>query len=213
MRSGSPSRNSTRHVVQARVPATIVQLIDSPHLAQSQDQPLMGLGVWEREDGRRRQRALLSPRGPDHETHGLFGRIAANPQGTNPVKAALRGGQSGHYRESRRRPRGGGVGPRGPTNRGRCGGATELAGFDVGSVGNIQFNGFAGNDVLVVDRRVTATVIADGGAGNDVLIGGGGRTTSCWAASGSDLLFGGPGRDILIGGDGRDQLFARRQRR
>ena len=39
MRSGSPSRNSTRQVVQ-RVPATGVQLIDSRILLECQNQPL-----------------------------------------------------------------------------------------------------------------------------------------------------------------------------
>src|SRR5262249_39622983 len=29
--------------------------------------------------------------GPDHEMHGLFGKITANPAGTNPVSAAVKG--------------------------------------------------------------------------------------------------------------------------
>ena len=30
--------------------------------------------------------------GPDGEAHGLFGKITANPAGTNPVSAQLTGG-------------------------------------------------------------------------------------------------------------------------
>ena len=45
--------------------------------------------------------------------------------------------------------------------------------------------------------------MADGGAGNDILIGGAGDDILI-GGGGADLLIGGGGNDILIGGDGAD---------
>ena len=53
-----------------------------------------------------------------------------------------------------------------------------------------------GNDTLLVDADVTASIRADGGKGNDVMIGG----------SGNDQFQGGKGNDILIGRGGNDRL-------
>src|SRR5687768_5828293 len=39
---------------------------------------------------------------------------------------------------------------------------------------NTNFELGAGNDTLVVDSNVTADITADGGSGNDVMVGGGG---------------------------------------
>jgi Ca2+-binding RTX toxin-like protein len=49
------------------------------------------------------------------------------------------------------------------------------------------------------------TAILDGGAGNDVLVGGGGSSILL-GGTGNDVLVGGAARDILIGGAGMDQL-------
>ena len=61
---------------------------------------------------------------------------------------------------------------------------------------NTNFHLGAGNDTLVVDSNVTADIHADGGKGNDVMIGG----------SGDDRFDGGSGNDRLIGRDGNDTL-------
>lgn len=59
----------------------------------------------------------------------------------------------------------------------------------------VKFLGFAGNDTLAA--TTARPVTADGGAGNDSLMGGGA----------ADKLYGGPGNDTLIGRGGNDGLF------
>jgi uncharacterized protein (TIGR03118 family) len=148
--------------------------------------------------------SLYYAAGPDHEAHGLFGRITANPAGTNPVSVNLAGSDltitgsrdSDHVEVEL---------ARGGQQVVVEAGGQRIGTFDTAAVGTIHFNGFAGDDVFVVDPRITATVIADGGAGDDVLIGGGGDNILLGNA-GNDVLLGGPARDILIGGDGRDLL-------
>ena len=82
----------------------------------------------------------------------------------------------------------------------------EIVGtFDPTAVATIRFNGFAGDDVFTVDSRVTNAVLADGGAGDDTISGGGGVNILLGNA-GDDQLTGGSGRDLLIGGTGRDEL-------
>jgi Ca2+-binding RTX toxin-like protein len=61
-----------------------------------------------------------------------------------------------------------------------------------------------GNDHIEIAADVRITAVLDGGAGNDVLIGGG--PTVLLGGEGDDTLRGGNGRDILIGGDGTDHL-------
>jgi Ca2+-binding RTX toxin-like protein len=70
----------------------------------------------------------------------------------------------------------------------------DLTGTDVELV---TFNGGEGNDTLDASET-NVKVIADGGAGDDLLIGG----------AGDDILIGGAGSDILIGGGGNDTLIA-----
>jgi Ca2+-binding RTX toxin-like protein len=53
-----------------------------------------------------------------------------------------------------------------------------------------------GNDTLLVDGDVDVSITADGGSGNDLLIGG----------CANDWLSGGIGNDWLCGGDGNDRL-------
>ena len=83
---------------------------------------------------------------------------------------------------------------------------------------NTQFNLGAGNDTLVVDSNVTADIHANGGNGNDVMIGGkgddvlkGGSGSDVIAArGGNDDIDGGRGRDYLFGGSGHDWLQGQR---
>lgn len=65
-----------------------------------------------------------------------------------------------------------------------------------GPVGQIVVLAGAGDDRVVVDRRVELPARLEGGTGNDCLRGG----------SGPDLLFGEDGDDVLIGTGGRDAL-------
>ncbi len=61
---------------------------------------------------------------------------------------------------------------------------------------NTRFELGAGDDVLLVDENVKVGITADGGKGDDILIGG----------SGNDRLSGGEGDDVLLGRDGNDYL-------
>jgi Ca2+-binding RTX toxin-like protein len=70
----------------------------------------------------------------------------------------------------------------------------DLTGTDVELV---IFNGGDGNDILD-GSETNVKLIADGGAGDDILIGG----------AGDDILIGGAGADFLIGGGGNDTLIA-----
>jgi Ca2+-binding RTX toxin-like protein len=64
----------------------------------------------------------------------------------------------------------------------------------------------AGNDTLVVDKNVNATIHAEGGSGNDVMIGGSG-TNIFSGGSGDDVLVGGKGNNYFDGGRGDDLLI------
>ena len=55
-------------------------------------------------------------------------------------------------------------------------------------------------------RPARSTLTADGGDGDDVLIGGRGNDTLIGGA-GDDVLIGGPGQDILDGGPGDNILI------
>jgi Ca2+-binding RTX toxin-like protein len=63
----------------------------------------------------------------------------------------------------------------------------------------------AGNDKLVVDSNVTASIHADGGSGNDLMIGGGGNDHLS-GGSGNDRIYGRGGNDDISGGSGNDWL-------
>ena len=64
--------------------------------------------------------------------------------------------------------------------------------------------GGSGNDTLTLSNTAG---LADGGAGNDLLIGGTGNDTLIGGA-GNDTLQGGAGNDTLIGGEGNDTFIA-----
>ncbi|MEM8807619.1 MAG: calcium-binding protein [Cyanobacteria bacterium P01_G01_bin.38] len=75
----------------------------------------------------------------------------------------------------------------------------DLTGSEVQSV---LFSGGDGNDFLNASGTLTP-VTADGGDGDDILIGGAGDDILI-GGDGADLLIGGGGNDILIGGNGAD---------
>ncbi|MEM8611014.1 MAG: calcium-binding protein [Cyanobacteria bacterium P01_H01_bin.105] len=75
----------------------------------------------------------------------------------------------------------------------------DLTGSEVKSV---LFSGGEGNDFLNASGTSTP-VTADGGDGDDILIGGAGDDILI-GGDGADLLIGGAGNNILIGGDGAD---------
>jgi Ca2+-binding RTX toxin-like protein len=92
--------------------------------------------------------------------------------------------------------------------------------FEVNVNGNVQymtqqqlehtkFELGAGNDTLVVDSNVKADITANGGAGNDVMIGGGGDDKLS-GGNGDDIIFGRGGNDCINGGNGNDWLFGGR---
>jgi Ca2+-binding RTX toxin-like protein len=142
--------------------------------------------------------------GPDNETHGLFGKITANPDGTNPVKAAVVGSDlviTGSRIDDDVFVRLTSSG----NNVAVFSSNQSIGTFPIAGLSTIQFNGFAGNDSIAVSSNVELTTVLDGGAGNDFVIGGGGNNILL-GGPGSDFVSGRGDRDILIGGDGRDIL-------
>ena len=69
-----------------------------------------------------------------------------------------------------------------------------IAGFDAND--RIVINGLGGDDVIDASGLAGIQLTANGGDGNDVLIG----------SPGNDILSGGAGDDVLIGGGGQDVL-------
>lgn len=144
--------------------------------------------------------------GPGGEAHGLFGKITAAAAGTNPVTAVLTGGDlviTGSRDSDRVVVTENATG----TALDVTAGGQRIGRFDPAAVGTIHFRGFAGDDVFTATPRVTAAVFADGGAGDDTLVGGGGNNVMTGGA-GRDHLTGGGGRNVLLGGGDRDTLTA-----
>jgi uncharacterized protein (TIGR03118 family) len=148
--------------------------------------------------------ALYYAAGPDDETHGLFGRITANPAGTLAAKATLAGGvlditggrDADHINVRLVSPQKLIVEAEG----------RRIGSFMVNAVQAIQFHGFAGNDVFTVSPAIRIKTLQDGGAGNDRLLGGSGPDILL-GGPGSDFLAGGAGRDLAIGGGGQDRVL------
>jgi uncharacterized protein (TIGR03118 family) len=179
-------------------------------LMKAPGQPLVIDGLWGITFGNGKSAGdtstLYYAAGPDSEAHGLFGKITANPDGTNPVTANLtatgdlviNGSRDSDFVTVRL------------TNHGQSivvdAGGQKIGTFNTADVGTIHFTGLAGDDVFLVDPRITARVFADGGAGNDFLTTGSGGGVLL-GGPGNDVLVGGAGRDILIGGTGSDALF------
>ena len=78
--------------------------------------------------------------------------------------------------------------------------------FNASTITDIQVRTRGGNDIVITTSNVMATMTIDGGAGNDLLTGGGGRNV-IFGGTGNDILYGAAGNDILLGGDGNDDLF------
>jgi RHS repeat-associated protein len=78
--------------------------------------------------------------------------------------------------------------------------------FPASGIQRIDARLHAGNDRMVVAGNVGAIAILDGGAGDDVIYGGGGASIIL-GGPGDDLLIGGPGRHVVIGGTGADTLL------
>jgi hypothetical protein len=79
---------------------------------------------------------------------------------------------------------------------------------DCGPVADFESVVFAfsdGDDTLDVPSDFPIVVSADGGAGNDILVGGA-RDDELRGGPGDDLLYGRPGQDALVGGSGDDVL-------
>ena len=70
----------------------------------------------------------------------------------------------------------------------------------------LVINGLGGDDVIQASGLSGIQLTADGGDGNDVLIGSPGNDTLIGGA-GDDVLIGGPGQDILDGGTGDNILI------
>jgi uncharacterized protein (TIGR03118 family) len=178
-------------------------------LSESRGHPLVIDGLWGLAFGNGHTAgdagSLYFAAGPDGEAHGLFGKITANAAGTNPV-TVKQSGDDLFITGSRNDDQVYVVMDRSGTKINVIAGGQQIGQFDATTVGTIHFNGFAGDDLFVVSPQITATVIADGGAGNDSLFGGGGDNILI-GGTGDDLLVGGASRDILIGGDGMDKLF------
>jgi Ca2+-binding RTX toxin-like protein len=72
----------------------------------------------------------------------------------------------------------------------------------------LTINALAGDDVVAASGLAASAIqlTADGGDGDDILIGGGGNDTLLGSA-GDDVLLGGPGTDVLDGGRGDNILI------
>ena len=78
----------------------------------------------------------------------------------------------------------------------------NISGFDAAN-DRIVINGLAGDDVIEASGLAAGAIqlTANGGDGDDILIGGDGNDTLNGEA-GDDVLLGGPGQDVLDGGAG-----------
>jgi Ca2+-binding RTX toxin-like protein len=77
----------------------------------------------------------------------------------------------------------------------------DIFNFEAG-LDKLVINGLAGDDVIEASGLAAGILFtADGGDGNDVIIGGAGNDTLLGGA-GDDVLIGGPGTDVIDGGPG-----------
>lgn len=83
----------------------------------------------------------------------------------------------------------------------------EIGRFDVAAVGvGIVVDARGGDDLVLILPMVAFATEIHGGAGDDLLSGGGGNDR-IFGGEGNDLIFGHAGDDHLDGGDGDDWLF------
>jgi Ca2+-binding RTX toxin-like protein len=78
--------------------------------------------------------------------------------------------------------------------------------FASSSITEIRVRTRGGHDIVVTTPNVTQLMTIDGGTGNDLLTGGGGRNV-IQGGTGNDILYGSDGDDVLLGGTGNDDLF------
>ena len=175
-------------------------------LSQSPGSPIEIDGLWGLAFGNGTTagdaNTLYYAAGPADEAHGLFGKITANPAGTNPVRATLTGGEvlvTGSRSDDDIE-----VDLDGETIV-VFSGNERIGSFDVARVSRIRVLGWAGDDRIRIANRVLVPAILEGGAGNDRLRSGGGPSILL-GGPGDDDLVGGNARDVLIGGDGGDHL-------
>jgi hypothetical protein len=81
----------------------------------------------------------------------------------------------------------------------------RLGSFSVSSITELNIDARGGNDFVFVGNHIRIASTIHGGAGNDVLFGGG-ANDSISGGAGNDVLFGLLGNDLLDGGDGNDWL-------
>lgn len=84
----------------------------------------------------------------------------------------------------------------------------KLNGVDEGTfpaTGTIFIYAQSGDDRVRVDKAITLPARIDGGAGNDLLRGGGGDDV-IWGGEGDDYVRGAAGNDVLVGGPGADRI-------
>ncbi|HZL86769.1 MAG TPA: TIGR03118 family protein [Pirellulaceae bacterium] len=179
-------------------------------LSQAPGKPLEIDGLWGLVFGNGRTAGtattLYYAAGPDDETHGLFGKITSNPEGTNPVSAALdadgnlviTGSRNDDHVLARLQPK--------KQEIIVTAGGQQIGTFAVTDVETIRFAGLAGDDHFHIVGRISIPTIADGGAGDD-LLGGGRGNDILLGGAGVDLLLGFAGRDVLIGGAEADVLL------
>jgi Ca2+-binding RTX toxin-like protein len=74
------------------------------------------------------------------------------------------------------------------------------------NVNKIDIHGGDGDDIVIASATLTLGFYADGGNGNDRMIGGQGPDTFLGAA-GKDVLYGGLGNDRLNGAGGNDKVL------
>jgi Ca2+-binding RTX toxin-like protein len=79
--------------------------------------------------------------------------------------------------------------------------------YAVAGLAHVVVFGGPGNDIITLSKRVHLPALLFGGAGDDVLIGGGGPSVLVGGA-GDDVLIAREERSILIGGAGHDFLLA-----
>ncbi len=82
----------------------------------------------------------------------------------------------------------------------------EVARFGLGSVATITVNGGDGNDVLRIDQDISRPTVFNGGAGDDVLLGGSNATTFN-GGTGNDKLRAGTGATTFNSDGGTNVLF------
>lgn len=78
--------------------------------------------------------------------------------------------------------------------------------YTLAQIAAISVDARGGNDRVFIDPSLSINATILGGAGNDILFGGGGND-NIDGGIGNDLIFGMAGNDTLLGGDGNDNLY------